>query len=379
MRKMPQCDTNKRVVKMDLSKLYKIPWTKYDNPNGWIEVTTYCELECPGCYRGMHLPGVKREHAGIDQLKREIDELIEIRNIQTVSISGGEPLLFPHLDEVISYAKERGIKSRVYTNGIALTKEKLRQLKDAGLTEAVIHLSLWQNRDKSKNEQGLMPLRIGYCDMFRKVSGVNLGFIMPVLKSNFNEFESVLRFYKENSDIISMCVFIVYRDILNGLEGEYVPLKDINREIMRIYGTKPCAYLPKLHNQDEPSWLFNFPVFLEGKVIGAFDNNCYRTFQEGYKRRTGRYQFTASGALKRRTLLYALRSKPIRRILVDNLFKKGELRYQLIAIVDTPDILEDGRIDLCDSCPDAMLYKGEMVPKCCLEWIKKGYKVTVVR
>jgi hypothetical protein len=48
-------------------------------------------------------------------------------------------------------------------------------------------------------------------------------------------------------------------------------------------------------------------------------------------------------------------------------------------VVDSPQMLEDGRVDMCDSCPDAILYKGELLPKCILDKIKGGLEVHIAR
>src|SRR3990167_4676151 len=102
---------------LNLQNLYKIPWTKNNNPNGWIEPTTYCQLVCPGCYRGLAHPNPLRIHEDIAKLKKEIDTLIKIRKIRILSIAGGEPLLYPQLNDLIAYAHSRGLKSRLVTNG----------------------------------------------------------------------------------------------------------------------------------------------------------------------------------------------------------------------------------------------------------------------
>jgi len=39
-------------MKKLLENTYKLPWKELDNPNGWLEPTTYCNICCLGCYRG---------------------------------------------------------------------------------------------------------------------------------------------------------------------------------------------------------------------------------------------------------------------------------------------------------------------------------------
>ena len=68
----------------DLKKgLYKLPFSKHNNPNGWIEPTTFCQLKCPHCYRGADKDNFKPTHRDIKEVLSEVDELIKIRNIQT--------------------------------------------------------------------------------------------------------------------------------------------------------------------------------------------------------------------------------------------------------------------------------------------------------
>jgi len=47
-------------------------------------------------------------------------------------------------------------------------------------------------------------------------------------------------------------------------------------------------------------------------------------------------------------------------------------------IVQAPDILEDGRQDMCDSCPDMTVWDGKLVHSCRMEeWRLYGSYVTV--
>ena len=41
------------------SQFYRLPWSKNDNPIGWLEVTDTCNIYCKGCYR-QRLTGMPR-------------------------------------------------------------------------------------------------------------------------------------------------------------------------------------------------------------------------------------------------------------------------------------------------------------------------------
>src|SRR3989338_9301221 len=152
---------------LNLTNLYRLPWKKEDNPNGWLELTTFCQLTCPGCYRGLDKKSAKRFHSGLDELKKQVDYMKEKRNVQTISLSGGEPLLYPKLDELVSYISSKNLRIKIYTNGINLAKESIIKLKHLGVTEFVIHIDKNQDRRGYHSEEDLNKLRSEFCDLFR--------------------------------------------------------------------------------------------------------------------------------------------------------------------------------------------------------------------
>ena len=119
------------VAPLHHASLYRMPWSLTDNPIGWVEITDTCNITCEGCYRD-RLSGHK-DTAGI---KREIDFMRRERNCDNISIAGGEPLLHPHLDEIITHVRSLGMKATMLTNGVKLTAERLRMLKSAEIGRA---------------------------------------------------------------------------------------------------------------------------------------------------------------------------------------------------------------------------------------------------
>jgi hypothetical protein len=50
---------------------------------------------------------------------------------------------------------------------------------------------------------------------------------------------------------------------------------------------------------------------------------------------------------------------------------------QSIGIVQAPDLLEDGRQDMCDSCPDMTVWDGKLIHSCRMEeWRLYGNYIT---
>ena len=374
---------------LDNSKLYRLPWTKHQNPNGWIEVTTYCQLACPGCYRGLDQKTPPRIHNKVSDLKKQIDWQIKNRAIQVLSIAGGEPLIYPELNEIVSYSHKKGLNVRILTNGVALTKKRLTELRDKGANEIVIHISEYQNRPSSKLGKNTFEERENYCQMFREVKGIELDFIMTVNQKNYKGLHKIIKFYKKNSDIISHTFFTLFRDIFfENPEYEskksYVGLEKLAKQITKSYRIEPCGYLGKTLNPNGISWLFYGAIFHGQEIIGYVDNQLLEKLHKLYYKE-GKYVFPVAenriNILKTVTLLTNHSARNIilnylKRIIrkPKNLFEP--LRCQIIDLINTPTLTPKGW-DLCNGCPDAILYKNKLVPSCLLERIKLGENITL--
>jgi MoaA/NifB/PqqE/SkfB family radical SAM enzyme len=77
---------------IERKKLYRFPWSKTDNPGGWIEVTDICDMQCPGCYRSQ-----MEGHRDLKAVFKDIEDTVAMTNCDCITIAGGEPLAYPHL------------------------------------------------------------------------------------------------------------------------------------------------------------------------------------------------------------------------------------------------------------------------------------------
>jgi len=98
---------------------------------GIIEVTTRCQLRCPGCYmvrrRELNNGGMP-----LEQAVRILDLCRDYcgQELETMDILGGEPLLWRHLQEYIKILLDRGIKPWIFSNMIAISPELARWLHE---------------------------------------------------------------------------------------------------------------------------------------------------------------------------------------------------------------------------------------------------------
>jgi MoaA/NifB/PqqE/SkfB family radical SAM enzyme len=87
-----------------------------------------CNLACTYCneFDDFSKP------VAIEQMYRRIDKL-GLLGTSVVTISGGEPLMHPELDDVIRRIRKNGMVAGLITNGYLLVAERIQRLNRAGL------------------------------------------------------------------------------------------------------------------------------------------------------------------------------------------------------------------------------------------------------
>ena len=65
-------------------------------------------------------------------MQRRIDKLASL-GLSALTFSGGEPLLHPDLDELISRVRDKGMLAGVITNGFLLNEDRIQRFNRAGL------------------------------------------------------------------------------------------------------------------------------------------------------------------------------------------------------------------------------------------------------
>jgi len=97
-------------------------------------LTERCNLRCAHCYldasqRSAPQPG----ELSLDECLRVVDELAGINPGLVLILTGGEPLLHPHLEPIVERAAAAGMTCVLGSNGTLLRREAAERLRDAGL------------------------------------------------------------------------------------------------------------------------------------------------------------------------------------------------------------------------------------------------------
>ena len=114
-----------------------------------------CNLDCGYCneYDNYSKP------IPLEEMFRRIDKLAEL-GTTVVTISGGEPLLHPNLDQIISHLRKRGIIAGMITNGYLLNAQRIRRLNSAGLDHMQISIDNVKPDEVSKKSLKVLDQRL---------------------------------------------------------------------------------------------------------------------------------------------------------------------------------------------------------------------------
>ena len=91
-------------------------------------VTAKC---CCNCWHCSFADRDKRDKLTLDVMRESIAQLQDM-GTSVIGFTGGEPLLRKDLEEIIACVDERSMPI-FFTTGFQLTRERVRELKDAGL------------------------------------------------------------------------------------------------------------------------------------------------------------------------------------------------------------------------------------------------------
>lgn len=380
--------------RLDHRALYRLPWNLADNPIAWLEPTQACNLACDGCYR----QNVK-SHKSMSEVDSDLEVFARLRNFDGISIAGGDPLTHPEIPEIVRRVKAMGRKAIVNTNGLAMTRELLKELKEAGLVGVTFHVDSRQGRPgwRNKTEVQMNELRSTYAEMVASVGGLACAFNSTVYEDTLHEVPELVDWAGRNVGKVHTMVFIAFRAAMEGkfdyfVGGEKVDMgklvysedkprrTDITaREIVdvirdRMPDFSPCAYLNGTGAPDSFKWLLAMRIASTKRTLGWVGPKFMEASQAGYHLLTGRYlSYAPPGALDvgRTVMATSWWDRGVRAAAAAALRNPLELlreqHLQSILMIQPIDLLEDGTQSMCDGCPDMTVHDGKLVWSCRLE------------
>lgn len=307
--------------------------------------------------------------------------------------------MHPDIIEIVKMVKEDGLKPIINTNGKALTKELLAELKKAGVYGFTFHIDSKQGRPewKGKNEIELNELRYHYAKMLADAGNISCAFNSTVYEDTMQYIPEMAKWAQKNIDIVQVMVFIIYRAVNNSAYDFYLGPKKIDmgklvynedvpdrtdikaEEVWEIIKKEypdfdSCAYLNGSEQPDSFKWLLSGRLGTKKKIygyVGAKGMEIIQTFYHIFNNKYLAYSKPKTTRKGKSVLLLSPFDKKIRKTFWNffkntlNIFKR--LHYQSIMIIQPIDVLDDGRQNMCDGCPDITVWNGKLVWSCRME------------
>ena len=142
-----------------------------------------------------------------------------------ITISGGEPLMHPELDKIVTYARKRGMVVGVLTNGYLLTEQRIKRLNAAGLEYLQISIDNVNPDEVSKKSLKVLDQKLVLLARFAEF-GVNVN---SVIGSGIKHPEDALVITRRASEL----GFTTSVGILHDGKGRLKPLSESEQAIYR--------------------------------------------------------------------------------------------------------------------------------------------------
>src|SRR6202045_1837916 len=158
----------------------------------------------------------------LEEMKKRLDTLADM-GTSIITISGGEPLLHPDLDEIIRHIRESGMIAGMITNGFFLNKERIERLNEAGLEHLQISIDNAAPDEVSKKSLKTLDGRLEMLSEWA-IFQVNIN---SVLGSGVKNSEDALRIAHRALEL----GFTSTVGIIHDHDGQMKPLAPRDQEI----------------------------------------------------------------------------------------------------------------------------------------------------
>src|SRR5207237_10229164 len=116
-----------------------------------------CNLACGYCNEYDHTSNP----IPLDVMKRRLDKLAEL-GTSIVTISGGEPMMHPELDQIIRHIRSHGMIAGLISNGYYFTPDRIKRLNDAGLDALQISIDNVNPDEVSRKSLRVLDKKLRY-------------------------------------------------------------------------------------------------------------------------------------------------------------------------------------------------------------------------
>ena len=359
-------------------KALRLPWKGKDVPAALLDVVRGCNCRCKACFNRR-----PPSHKPVETVREELAEIRRLRNVKSVGITGGEPLLHPQIADVVRLIRDQGLSPAMLTNGILWNADAADRLCAAGLDTVMFHIQPGQTRPDLGQEAtaaDAFALIAEKCSI-AKARGVEAVAIATVSARRPQETDELLDAFRG----CRVCPYLwltLERDMqaIGGGRESSAQGNGIEEmaDILFRHGWRPFAGIGGSIDASRWRWMA-FHSFARidrsGHVAGwasvppsLFERGAFAALRLAGVQLPYRVKASRGGILGR-IAANALSGGPVKNLgfVVSALAGRQRIEPKHVVVEALPELAPDGRVEHCDPCIDATVRDGRLVPPCLVD------------
>jgi radical SAM protein with 4Fe4S-binding SPASM domain len=154
-----------------------------------LQLTNKCNYRCTYCYASSGVPA--HPMLALNLLERLVDQILELSPHCHYELSGGEPLLYPHVFAIADYIKRSGNNLVLLTNGSLVNKGNALRIKDLfSLIKVSLDGPTGAINDQTRGKGTFAKARRGFDALL--AAGANVLVSMTLTQRNIDQVESMI-------------------------------------------------------------------------------------------------------------------------------------------------------------------------------------------
>jgi 12,18-didecarboxysiroheme deacetylase len=223
-------------------------------------MTRRCNLKCVHCYAQAKDIEFENE-LSTEEGKALIDDLASFGS-PVILFSGGEPTLRKDLPELAAYAREKGMRAVISTNGTLIDRDMAKKLKEVGLSYVGISLDgIRETNDKFRGMKGAFDAALRGLHNCQE-EGIKVGLRFTINKQNVRDIPAIFDLLEEEK-IPRICFYhLVYAG-----RGSKMVKEDLSLEESRQAVDLILERTRKLHEKGFPAEVLTVDNHCDGPYL----------------------------------------------------------------------------------------------------------------